>query len=183
MVRAIFACIAAALLLCAAARPVPAKDGSLGGVGAYGEAASKGMKSTVEKDLKDTMNSAQDAYNTAARTTYEEMVPTVEEIQEQAGECLEGIMDADFGFGLNVPSISSLLGAACRRINSEVKDHLQKASKKYSAQYMNGLIGSEMGVGMGGDTGPANDVDYQQAGEEISDQLWQDIKREKTWLK
>jgi len=181
MRRAFLLCVMAVFCLCGAAHDGVAADGS--GVGAYGSAATKGVKSSVEGELKETMNSAQEAYNTAAQTTYEEMIPKPEEIQDQASSCLDGIMDTNFGFGLNVPSVSNLLGAACNKINSGIKDHLQEASAKINPKYMNGLISSEMGIGLGGKPAPASRVNYERQGERISNRLWESVKQEKTWLK
>jgi len=161
--------------------PGHAGDGS--GVGAYGSAASEGAMSAVKGDLADTMNSARKAYDAASLKTYDEMIPKPEDIQDQASGCLDGIMNADFGFGLNVPSVSNLMGQACDKISSKVKGHLQKASSQTSADAMNGLIESEMGMGMAGDNAPPSRVNYEEKGKQISDQLWQDVKQEKSWLK
>lgn len=145
--------------------------------------AGTNMGQTVEDDLEETMESAQEAYDTAAETTYEEMVPQPEDIQKQASKCLDGILNADFGFGLNVPSVSDLLGAACDKINSEVKGYLRKKSETLRREEMKGLIEGEMGIAFGGKNAPVNQIDYEQQGKEISNEVWQDISEEKEWLK
>ena len=153
--------------------------------GGYDKAATKGSKEALEEakgDVKETMNDAQKAMNQAASVNYKKTVPQPEDVQSAAKKCLDGILDVDFGFGLNIPSIKDILGKACEKINSEVKDHLRKVSKDFSPAYFDGLISSEMGFGAGGDVAPVDGIDYNRKGREISDNLWKKMETKHKWL-
>lgn len=152
----------------------------------YSEAAEAGLDDagqTIKDDAKGTLDNARAAYDKMAQVKFEETVPKPEDVQSAAKECVKGIMDADFGFGLNVPSASNLLNSACKKINSKVKDYLRKKSEIYSKEYFDDLIGAEMGVGFGGASdGTLDGIDYDKRGREISDEVWNEIQEDYEWL-
>lgn len=138
--------------------------------GDYGGAASEGARETVQSDVDETLNNARDVYDQMGEVTFEETIPKPENIQDAAGQCLDGILSADFGFGLNLPSIHDLFNQACSTINSEITDHLRSADLNLADEY------AEIGAGLGGDTAPQNRVNYDSLSDEIVDDLWRQIE-------
>lgn len=136
----------------------------------YGDSASQGAQDTVESDVDETLNNSREAYDQISEVTFEETIPKPEDIQDAAGDCLDGILSADFGFGLNVPSVKDLFNQACSTINSEVKGHLQESGGRLQDQYM------DIGAALGDKSAPPNKMNYDQRGGEIVDDLWQDIE-------
>lgn len=168
MQKIFFSVVFAFLVICTAgASTAISADG-------YGDAASRGARQTVESDVQDTMNNAREAYDAMGQDTYEETIPRPEDIQSAASSCLDGILNADFGYGLGVPSIKSLFNNACKSINSGVKDHLNNVNFELSDQY------TRIGAGMGNNRIP-NTVNYNEVGQGIADDLWGDIAGEKKW--
>lgn len=141
----------------------------------YGTAASSGARETVEGDVQETLDNAREAYDEMGQVTYEKTIPKPEDIQEAASGCLDGILNADYGFGLSVPSVSSLLNSACRSINSGVTGHLNEVKLELADEY------SRIGAGLGDNSAPSNSVDYEQVGEELADGLWEQVKEDRSW--
>lgn len=134
----------------------------------YGAAASQGAGETVKGDVQDTLDNARDAYDEMGKVTYEKSIPKPEDVQEAANSCLDGILNADYGFGLSVPSISNILNSACRSINSGVTGYLDSVEGDLSNEY------SRIGAGMGNNSAPSY-VDYEQVGGGIADNLWNEM--------
>lgn len=160
--------------------------GSGGGSGSSGVDI-QSPKKAVKGEVSETLNSAQTALNKASETTYEEMVPTMEEIQQNAKNCLNGIMNTDFsgdfGFDLDLPSINDMLSKSCGKIDSKIQNRIDSVSKELSPSFYNDLIETEMGMGMGNAYPPGNSINYDRKGQEIADDLWRKIERDKPWLK
>lgn len=143
--------------------------------GGYGNAASSGARKTVSNDVHETLNNAREAYDEMGQVTYEKTIPKPEDIQKAASGCLDGILNADYGFGLSVPSAKSLLNSACRAINSGVTSHLNNVKGELANDY------SRIGGGLGNNSAPGNTVDYEQVGDELADSLWEEIKADQNW--
>lgn len=134
----------------------------------YGEAASQGAEETVKGDVQDTLDNARDAYDEMGKVTYEKSIPKPEDVQDAASSCLDGILSADFGFGLSVPSVSSILNSACRSINSGVTGYLNSVEGELSNEY------SRIDAGLGNNSAPSR-VNYEQVGGGIADDLWNEM--------
>jgi len=143
--------------------------------GDYGNAASQGARETVESDVQKTLENTRAAYDQMGEVTYKKTIPKPEDVQQAASSCLDGIMNADFGFGLGVPSISSLFNSSCNAINSEVSSYLKSVRFDISAEC------TRIGAGLGEGSAPGNRVDYDQVGEHIANELWNDISRDSKW--
>lgn len=141
----------------------------------YSGAASEGARDTVESDVGATMENARRTYDQMGEATFDETIPRPEDIQTAASQCLDGILSADFGLGLNVPSISNLFNRACGNINSEIRGHMSNANMNLSDRY------SEIGIGFGGSRGPRNRINYDQRGGDIADDLWHQIDGDSSW--
>ena len=141
----------------------------------YSGAASEGARDTVESDVEATLENARRTYDQMGEITFDETIPKPEDIQAASSQCLDGILNADFGLGLNIPSVSNLFNRACRTINSEVRGHLSNANLNLSDRY------SEIGIGFGGSSGPRNRINYDQKGGKIADDLWQKIDGGSSW--
>lgn len=141
----------------------------------YGDAASQGAQDTVQGDVQETLENARAAYDEMGEVTYKKTIPKPEDVQSAASSCLDGIANADFGFGLGVPSISSLFNSACDAINSEVSGHLDNVRLDLSDDY------TRIGAGLGANSAPGNSVDYDQVGDNIADELWNNISRDSKW--
>lgn len=140
----------------------------------YGGAASRGARETVASDVQETLDNAREAYDEMGKVTYEKTIPKPEDVQDAASSCLDGILSADYGFGLSVPSISSLLNSACRSINSGITDYLDSVEFELSNEY------SRIGASMGNDP-VSSSVDYEQIGDGIADNLWNEIAGDNEW--
>lgn len=141
----------------------------------YGGAASEGARDTVQRDVVETLNRARETYDNMGRVTYDESIPEPEDIQSAANDCLDGILSADFGFGLGTPSVSKLFNSACKTINSEVKGHLEDVNYQLTDEY------GRIGAGLGRHSAPTNQVDYKQVADGIADELWNDISGDNSW--
>lgn len=141
----------------------------------YGDAASRGARETVKGDVQDTLENARAAYDEMGEVTYKKTIPKPEDVQGAASSCLDGIANADFGFGLGVPSVSSLFNSACNAINSEVSGYLDNVRFDLSDDY------TRIGAGLGQGSAPGNSINYDQVGEGIADELWNNISRDNQW--
>ncbi len=175
MQKVVFFVVFVLAALCMPASGSYAIVSSGGSSGGYGGAASQGAQQTVKEDVEETLENAREVYDEMSEVTFEETIPKPEDVQEAAESCLEGILNADFGFGLNLPSISSLLNQACEQINSEIMDHLDDVNVRLSNQF------STIGLGLGGNLAPRTYIDYDQVGDDIADSLWEEINRGNRW--
>lgn len=144
--------------------------GSAAGEG-FSESA-EGAEEDVKGEAEQTMADAESVHNEAVDKRFEDSIPSADEINEQASECFDGIMDADFGLSLDVPSISNLLGAACNEIENNISNEFNQANDTVSADAFDGMLEVEAGeVTSGG-------VDYDEQGETAAEEMMNEIEPE-----
>jgi len=134
------------------------------------------LKSKVGSMCSQTMQDAKESWDSLANSVNQDYIELAEQSKNQAQDCLNGILNADFGFSLGVPSPSNFLNAACTQVRSYAHERLQRLEQNYNFSAMNDFFsfGAEGGL-TGGDKN--NQIDVEGQGREIADTVWDEINR------
>ncbi len=116
----------------------------------------------------DTLANAQDAWDNVSMYIINTTIQIPEGLQNEANECLEGLLNADFGFNLGVPSANDFLNQACENIISQYGELFNDIENQLTFDQLNQYLP----VG-----GSYESIDVELESNEIADEIWQEMNQ------